>query len=61
MLCIMVLVHKPAMARPHWSRSQATAHARVLPVVGLVVTKRTKSALATPSEIEGRFTCQYRL
>lgn len=39
----------PAIARPHWSRSHATAHARVLPVVGLVVTKRTKSASATPS------------
>jgi hypothetical protein len=50
-----VRIDKPAMARPHWSRSQATAHARVLPVVGLVVTKRTKSALATPSANQNRF------
>jgi hypothetical protein len=54
-----VLVDKPAMARPHWSRSQATAHARVLPVVGLVVTKRTKSALATPSAIPEIFVSQF--
>ena len=58
-VCKCVLVDKPAMARPHWSRSQATAHARVLPVVGLVVTKRTKSALATPSAIQERFIWQY--
>lgn len=43
----------PAIARPHWSRSHATAQASVFPVVGLVVTKRTKSASETPSgEVE---------
>lgn len=44
----------PAIARPHWSRSHATAHASVLPVVGRVVTNRTKSALATPSTENGK-------
>lgn len=50
------LLHEtlPAIARPHWSRSHATAHARVLPVVGLVVTRRTKSASATPSGQENK-------
>lgn len=45
----------PAIARPHWSRSHATAQARVFPVVGLVVTKSTKSALVTPSEKINRY------
>lgn len=39
----------PAIARPHWSRSQATAQASVFPVVGRVVTSSTKSAFSMPS------------
>ena len=43
-----------AFARPHWSRSYVLAHARVYLVIGLIVTKRTKSVLATSSSTYAR-------